>query len=160
MLQNEPVSRAPARSAAPSEKAAKAHEMSSLAEALKQQPGHAPILFRLAQLSEESGKPAEAIAHLKAILAQDPDNVEARLELGKVLFETGDITGSIQETNAILQRQPTNADALYNLGAVYANMGNTKQARRYWTELARSNPRSESARRVGTMLAQLPADAN
>jgi tetratricopeptide (TPR) repeat protein len=131
------------------------HERMFLAEALKKKPNHTPVLFRLAQISEKSGKHSEAAARLREILRFEPGNTDARLELGRVLFQTGDVQGAIEQTKWILDRHPDHADALYNLGAIYANLGNADHARRFWGRLLEAKPQSESAQRARTMLTQL-----
>jgi tetratricopeptide (TPR) repeat protein len=135
------------------------HEAKMLAEELKRKPGHVPVLFRLAQLSEESGHPQDAARYLREAVKQEPDNADARLELGKVLYETGDVAGSLDETKKILDKQPNQADALYNLGAVYANLGNADLARQYWQRLVQSSPDSESGKRAKESLGRLVAQA-
>jgi tetratricopeptide (TPR) repeat protein len=132
------------------------HEAIFLAEALKKKPDHTPVLLRMAQLSEESGKHTEAARNLREVLKREPANAEARLELGRTLFEAGDIQGAIEETKAILDRQPDHADALYNLGAIYGNLGNADLARQYWNRLIAEDPQTESAKRAKGMLGQLP----
>jgi len=134
----------------------KQHEAKALWAALKKKPNHAPILLRLAQISEEAGNYSEAARHLQEILLHEPKNVEARLELGRIFFEAGDVGGAIEHTNMILNRQPDHADALYNMGAIYANLGNAELARRYWNRLFAANPQSASAQQARTMMAQLP----
>jgi Flp pilus assembly protein TadD len=147
---------------APSSQAAsdnKQHEAIFLAEALKKKPNHTPVLMRMAQLSEESGKPTEAARNLREVVQREPANIDARLELGKTLFEAGDIEGAIEQTRAILDRQPDHADALYNLGAIYGNVGNAELAREYWGRLIAAKPQTESAQRAKRMMAQLPTTA-
>ncbi len=135
------------------------HEAKMLAEELKRKPGHVPVLFRLAQLSEESGHPRDAARYLREAVKQEPDNADARLELGKVLFETGDAAGALEQTKAILDKQPNQADALYNLGALYANLGNADLARQYWQRLVQASPDSESGKRAKESLSRLVAQA-
>ncbi len=135
------------------------HEAKMLAEELKRKPGHVPVLFRLAQLSEESGHPQDAARYLREAVKQEPDNADARLELGKVLFETGDVGGALEQTKKILDKQPNQADALYNLGALYANLGNADLARQYWQRLVQSSPDSESGKKAKESLDRLVAQA-
>lgn len=135
------------------------HEAKMLAEELKRKPGHVPVLFRLAQLSEESGHPRDAARYLREAVKQEPDNADARLELGKVLFETGDVAGAVDENKKILDKQPDQADALYNLGAVYANVGNADLARQYWSRLVQASPESESGKRARDSLGKLVAQS-
>ena len=135
------------------------HEAIFLAEALKKKPDHTPVLMRMAQISEESGKPTEAARNLREVVQREPANIDARLELGKTLFESGDIQGAIEQTKAILERQPDHADALYNLGAIYGNVGNAELARDYWSRLIAAKPQTESAQRAKRMMAQLPTTA-
>ena len=134
------------------------HEAKMLAEALRKKPQHAPVLFRMAQLSEAAGDHAKAADHLREILRQEPNNQEAQLELGKVLYQSGDVAGALEHTQAILKVSPNHPDALYNLGAIYGNLGNGRLAREHWDRLLAVSPKSESALRARSMLSQLPAE--
>jgi len=139
--------------------AVKRHEAMALQAELQKKPDHVPILFRLAQLDRESGKPAEAIVHLHRILELEPKNMDARLELGRDLYETGDVTGALSETNQILIENPRNVDALYNMGAIYANVSKPAVAREYWTRAVSSDPNSESGKRAAEGVARLGASS-
>ncbi len=132
-----------------------AHEAKALAVELKKKPDHTPILFRMAQLEREMGKPAEAANHLRQILTREPANQEARLELGRVLYETGDVQGAIEETNRLLTQNPKHVDALYNMGAIYGNLQKNELARQYWERAVASDPASESGRRAKDSLLRL-----
>src|SRR5690349_8134834 len=88
--------------------AARLHEAMALAAELEKKPNHVPILFRLAQLARENGKPAEGIPHLRKILEVEPKNTKARLELGRSLYDVGDVPAAIVETNRILVDDPKN----------------------------------------------------
>jgi tetratricopeptide (TPR) repeat protein len=133
----------------------KRHEALALQAQLQKKPNHLPILFRLAQLARETGKPAEAVPYLHKILEQEPKNTEARLELGRDLYDTGDVTGALDETNQILTENPKNVDALYNLGAIYANSNKPDAAREYWKRAAASDPASDSGKRAAQSLKRL-----
>ncbi|MBI3683712.1 MAG: tetratricopeptide repeat protein [Acidobacteria bacterium] len=149
-----PAHPAAAKETAPS-KADRIHEKISLEEQLKKNPGHAPILLRLAELSKESGKPDEAASHLRELLRNEPKNVEARLELGRTLYESGDVHGAIEQTKLVLEQDPGHVDALYNLGAIYGNLNQDAKAREYFTRAAAAAPDSESGRRAKESLKQL-----
>jgi cytochrome c-type biogenesis protein CcmH/NrfG len=131
------------------------HEQKMLEVELKRKPGHVPVLFRLAQLSEQSGHPQDAVRYLRDAVKQEPHNVDALLELGKVLFDTGDIGGAVDATKRVLEKEPSQPDALYNLGAVYANVGNADLARQYWQRLVQASPQSESGQRAKESLGRL-----
>lgn len=131
------------------------HELKMLQVELEKKPNHAPILLRMAQLSREMGKPAEAAADLRRLLGAEPGNVEARIELGRVLYDTNDVAGAITETNRVLEAHPKNVDAMYNLGAIYANLGKADLARQYWTRAAAADPESDSGRQAKSGLQQL-----
>ncbi len=133
------------------------HETLMLSEALKKKPQHAPVLFRMAQLSEQAGKYAEAAGQLREVLQSEPENMDAMLELGRALFYLGDVQGALDQTNSILKRQPDHADALFNLGAIYANLGNFDLARSNWNKLLTTSPHAEIAQQARTMLSKLPA---
>jgi tetratricopeptide (TPR) repeat protein len=124
-----------------------AHEKASLEEQLKKNPGHTPILMRLAELEQQGGNPAGAVPHLKAILEKDPQNEEARLELGRSLYDAGDVEGATKETKQLIADHPNNVDGLYNLGAIYANQNLFELARQYWTKAVQVAPQSDSGRK-------------
>jgi len=149
----------PASTKEPSAEKDNGHEAKMLGEALRKKPQHAPVLFRMAQLSEEAGDYAKAAEHLREILRHEPNNQEAQLELGKVLYQLGDVAGALEHTQAILKVSPDHPDALYNLGAIYGNLGNGRLAREHWNRLLAVSPQSESAMRARKMLSQLPAES-
>ena len=131
------------------------HELKALEASLKQNPGHAPILVRMAQVSMQLGNREQAIRHLQEAVASEPRNRDARLELGRALFESGDVEGAIRETKRLLEIDPYSTDGLYNLGAIYANLGQDDRAREYWTKAVSIDPDSEGAQRPRDALAQL-----
>ncbi len=131
------------------------HELKALDEELAKKPEHPPILLRMAQLSSELGKPADAISYLQRLVKADPKNVDGRLELGRLLFESNDVQGSMRETAKILEINPKQVDALYNMGAIYANLNNPATARTYWTRAVASDPGSDSGKRAREGLAKL-----
>ncbi len=131
------------------------HELKALQEELAKKPEHPPILLRMAQLSSELGKPADAISYLERLVKADPKNVDGRLELGRLLYESNDVQGSMRETAKILEINPKQVDALYNLGAIYANLNNAATARTYWTRAVASDPGSDSGKRAREGLEKL-----
>jgi cytochrome c-type biogenesis protein CcmH/NrfG len=131
------------------------HELRVLEDSLKQNPDHAPILLRMAQVSRELGKGEEALQHLREAVKVDPKNREARLELGRALFEAGDVEGAIRETEDLLKLDPSNTDGLYNLGAIYGNIGQEDRAREFWRKAVAIAPESESGHRARNALEQI-----
>lgn len=148
------ASPAPAQAAAPAPPNA-AHEKATLEEQLKKNPGHTPVLLRLAQLATEQSQPAEARKHLDAILKAEPGNTEALLELGRACYELNDVGCATSATEKILAVDPDHADALYNLGAIYANIGQTQKARQYWERAAQKAASTESGKKAAAALKQL-----
>jgi tetratricopeptide (TPR) repeat protein len=132
-----------------------AHEKATLEEQLKKNPGHTPVLLRLAQLATEQSQPAEARKHLDAILKAEPANTEALLELGRACYELNDVDCATKATEKILAVDPGHADALYNLGAIYANLGQNQRARQYWERAAQKADSSESGKKAAAALKQL-----
>jgi Tfp pilus assembly protein PilF len=145
----------PSSAAGPVAPTNRAHEKAMLEEQLKQKPGHAPVLLRLAQLATEDGQPAEARRVLEVLLKTDPSHLEARLELGRACYELNDLVCATAETEKILAVDPNHADALYNLGAISANSGQTEKARQYWRKAAQSAPSSASGKKASQALKQL-----
>jgi cytochrome c-type biogenesis protein CcmH/NrfG len=132
-----------------------AHELASLEEELRKNPGHVPILLRLAELSSSQGKASEAIKYLKQAVETDASNADARLELGRALYDTGDIAGATEQTLELVKRHPNNVDALYNLGAIYANQNKNDLARQYWNQAVTLEPTSDSGQKAKAGLSKL-----
>jgi tetratricopeptide (TPR) repeat protein len=131
------------------------HELKALEEELAKKPEHPPILLRMAQISSDLGKPADAISYLQRLVKADPKNVDGRLELGRLLYENNDVQGSMRETSKILELNPKQVDALYNMGAIYANLNNSATARAYWNRAVASDPGSDSGKRAREGLEKL-----
>ena len=146
---------AAANTSSPSPSVDSMHELIALEEDLKKKPEHPPILFRMAQLSSELGKTADAISYLQRLLKVDAGNTEARLELGRLLYQTNDISGAMRETSKILETNPKQVDALYNLGAIYANLNQPAVARTFWDRAVASAPDSDSGKRAEAGLQKL-----
>ena len=123
-----------------------ADDPSSLEAALEKNPGHSPILMRMAELARKQGDLGKAVEHLRQAIDAEPGNLDARLELGRALFETGDAKGALRETNEIIERDPNHVDALYNLGAIHANEKRPDLAVNYWSRAVASDSTSESGR--------------
>ena len=132
-----------------------AHERAALEEQLKQNPDHAPILLRLADLEQESGNSSAAVSYLKKVLAKDSQNEEARLELGRLLYDSGDVDGAIRETKQLLTDHPGQVDGLYNLGAIYANLNRFDLAKDYWSKAITTDAQSDSGRKAKAALDQV-----
>ncbi len=132
-----------------------AHEKASLEEELRKNPGHPPILLRLAELAASGGDSAAAIGYLKQVVAADGKNADARLELGRALHDSGDIEGALRETKQLVADHPANVDGLYNLGAIYANQNQSALARQYWNQAVAADPTSESGRKAQDGLTKL-----
>jgi len=152
-----PAATAPGLSSSPSgnPNADRIHELKALEQDLQKKPEHPPILFRMAQLSTELGKTADAISYLQRLLKVDGGNTEARLELGRLLYETNDVKGAMGETTKILEANPKQVDALYNLGAIYANLNQPAVARTFWNRAVASAPESDSGKRAAEGLQKL-----
>jgi tetratricopeptide (TPR) repeat protein len=131
------------------------HERAALEEELRKNPGHAPILLRLAELSRDQGKTGEAVSYLRQLLEADPSNGDARLELGRALYDSGDIEGALRETRQLLADHPGHVDGLYNLGAIYANQNQLDLARQYWRDAVATAPTSDSGRKAQDALQKL-----
>jgi tetratricopeptide (TPR) repeat protein len=147
------ASSAPASSGNPT--ADRVHELKALEQELAKKPEHPPILLRMAQISSELGKPADAIAYLQRLVKADPGNVDGSLELSRLLYENNDVQGSLRETLKILDTNPKQVDALYNAGAIYANLNNVALARTYWNRAVAAEANSDSGKRAREGLQKL-----
>lgn len=133
------------------------HEKIFLAEQLKRNPTHAPILLRMAQIERSEGDLAGARQHLEAAVAADPSQVDSRLELSLVCSELGDLAAAEQQNREVLRLSPDQADALYNLGAISANRGDFAQARTFWNHAMQAGKGTDSAAKAAAGLSRLGA---
>lgn len=136
-------------------RASSEHELVALASELEKNPGHVPVLLRMAQVSRDLSRTDEVTRYLREALAAEPENGEARLELGRALYESGDLAGALAETSRLVEEDPQNVDALYNLGAIYGNMMDDGQARKYWERAVALEPDSPSGRLAAQGLKKL-----
>ena len=121
------------------------HEKVFLTEQLRRNPGHTPILLRLAQIERSAGDLRAARERLEQAAAVDSKQVDVHLELGLVCWEMGDLAAAEKQNREVLRIEPGQPDALYNLGAISANRGDYKQAREFWLEAVRSGRNTDAA---------------
>src|SRR6516225_2399716 len=69
----------------------RAHEKVFLAEQLRRNPKHTPVLLRLAQIERQDGDLGGARRHLEEAVAADGSQADIRLELSLVCSELGDL---------------------------------------------------------------------
>jgi len=102
---------------------------SYLDQARKMAPEDLGMLQRVAVLSVETHKPAEAIAANEAIVRLKPDNVEAWLSLGDLYHEQGQPAKAEHAYQQVSQLDPANAyKTFFNLGALLENKPNMSDA--------------------------------
>ena len=134
-----------------------AHEKAFLAEQLRRNPGHTPILLRLAQMERSEGDLRGARQHLEQALAIDGRQVDIHLELGLVCWELGDFAAAEEHNRAVLRVDANQPDALYNLGAFSANRGNSRQAREFWLTAVRNGRNADAVDKSRNALERLKA---
>ena len=134
-----------------------AHEKVFLIEQLRRNPGHSPILLRLAQIEHREGDLRAARQHLKQAIAVDGKQGDVRLELGLVCWELGDFAAAEEQNRAVLRIDPKQADALYNLGAISANRGDASHAREFWSTAMRSGRNNDAAEKSRRAIERLEA---
>ena len=135
------------------------HEKVFLAEQLRRNPTHPPILLRLAQIERGEGNLRGAREHLEQAVVAEGKQVEIRLELGLVCGEMGDMAAAEEQNREVLRIEPGQPDALYNLGAIAANRGDVQSARAFWTEAVRRGRNSDAVEKSRQAIARLQAVA-
>jgi tetratricopeptide (TPR) repeat protein len=133
------------------------HEKVFLTEQLRRNPGHTPILLRLAQIERSQGDLRAAREHLEQAVTADGRQADVYLELGLVCWEMGDFAAAEEQNRAVLRIDPGQPDALYNLGAISANRGDAKQAREFWLNAVRSGRNTDAADKSRAAIARLEA---
>lgn len=133
------------------------HEKAFLAEQLRRNPKHTPILLRLAQMERAEGDLAGARRHLEEAIAGDGSQLDLRLELGLVCSEMGDLAEAEQQNQAVLRIAPGQPDALYNLGAIAANRSDERLARQYWMSAVASGRSNDAAAKALAGIERLQA---
>src|SRR5271165_5833527 len=100
-----------------------AHEKVFLSEQLRRNPGHSPILLRLAHIEHSEGDLHAARQHLEQAIVADGKQVDVRLELGLVCWELGDFAAAEEQNRVVLRIDPSQA-------RVVGYLRNVHQARR------------------------------
>jgi tetratricopeptide (TPR) repeat protein len=116
----------------------------------------------LATALQESGRPADAIAHYQRALQIRPDYAPAVNNLGIVRVAAGDLPGAISAFREQVRLQPQSAparqllgDALYDAGSERLERGDAPQAERLLRESLVYRPgRAETHNNLGIALAQ------
>ena len=111
-----------------------------LDEALELKNDYAAARFLLVFANDLAGNVQQAISEARQVLAADPRDVGALLQLGLLQYRTNDFTGAKATLERLLTVQANNADGRYMLGITEARLGNTSEALRLFTALAKENP--------------------
>ena len=116
----------------------------------------------LATALQESGRPAEAIAHYERALQIRPDYAPAVNNLGIARVAAGDLAGAIRAFREQVRLQPASTqarqllgDALYDAGSELLARGSAAEAERMLRESLSYRPgRAETHNNLGIALAQ------
>ena len=114
-----------------------------LVRAHKLAPDNADIIFLLARVSMSQNYFEDAIPLLESGLKVSPQRADLRAALGESFFMAGQAGKAIEEFQKLIQVDPTSKSYVF-LGLSYRNLGKFDEARKYFQEGLKKDPRDAS----------------
>ncbi|GAB4291366.1 MAG: hypothetical protein Kow0098_10560 [Ignavibacteriaceae bacterium] len=131
------------------------HKLEMLEKEVMKNPDDSAKVRELADFLAAAHRPDQAIEYYESILAKDSERIDILFSLSFIYFNKGDFSKAGELTKRILTIDPENVQAYYNTGAIAANIGNTDEARKIWTDIIENYPKSETKELAKNSLSQL-----
>ena len=120
-------------------------EISTLQQEVEESPQDTARVLRLARLLHDGHRLEEAASYYERYVALNGADRQAWLDLANCYAGLNKWHEALVATDALLQVVPGDLEATYNLGAIHANLGDSRRAREYWEQVARSGDTELSA---------------
>ncbi len=114
-------------------------------QVLEQEPEQVQVLFWLALIANQLGKPEESMAYYRRILELRPKDATAHSNLGVVLGHQGRMAEAIAHHRQALALMPSDGDAHYNLAVALYQTGQVEEAAFHYRQATELNPDHASA---------------
>lgn len=114
-----------------------------LVRAHKLAPENADIIFLLARVSMTQNYFEDAIPLLESGLKTSPQRADLRAALGESYFMAGQAGKAIEEFQKLIEVDPTSRSYVF-LGLSYRHLGKFDEAKKYFLEGLKQNPRDAS----------------
>lgn len=145
------------------ERAHAAHRGGRLAEAralyrdiLASEPTNTEVLYALAILAQQAGRPDVAVRRLQEALSHRPDFIEARIALGNSYLALGQLDQAARHFEQATALDPELAEAHNGLGLALQRQGRLEQALARYRRAIALRPRYAAAHNnLGTTLREL-----
>ncbi len=97
----------------------------------------------------------DAMVLYRKALEIDSTDLDVRTDYAACLNFMGDFEGAKKQLEKVLAQKPDHTVATFNLGVVFINLGQNREARRYWNKFLELDPGSPRAEEVRKMLLEL-----
>ncbi len=130
---------------------------------LKDDPKNADLLINLGNIYFSTHQFQTAADYYGKSLEVKPKNIPIRTQMASCLYYLGDVDGSLQQLTQATADDPKDANSLFNLGMIrWRGKKDSKGALAAWTQLLRTNPEMEPAKKaqVQKLMADVRAQQN
>ena len=121
-------------------------QLAELNTAVVKNPEDTLALREYADFLAASHKMDEAITHYEKILAKDNKRTDIYFSLSLIYYNKNDFIKAEDQNKKVLTYDQQNQMALYNIGAIAATQGNIEKARKFWDQVIKINPDSETGK--------------
>jgi tetratricopeptide (TPR) repeat protein len=111
-------------------------------DTVAKRPDNPRAHYTLAQLADEAGRSAEAIAHGEAAVRLLPEDATAHFNLAFSHAKAGQLEAALTHYERAARLKPESVDAQVNLGAVLVRLGRLDQAIGAYEKVTRAKPDS------------------
>jgi tetratricopeptide (TPR) repeat protein len=130
-------------------------KLSGLRTEIEKNPEDTVAIKEYADLLAASHKMDEAIIYYEKILERDKKRSDIYFSLSLIYFIKKDFVKAEDQNKKVLNYDLQNQMALYNIGAIAATQGDVDKAKKFWDQVIKINPQSETGRLAEESLAKL-----
>jgi tetratricopeptide (TPR) repeat protein len=130
-------------------------QLAELNTAVEKNPEDTLALREYADFLAASHKMDEAITHYEKILAKDNKRTDIYFSLSLIYYNKNDFIKAEDQNKKILSYDLQNQMALYNIGAIAATQGDMDKAKKFWDQVIKVNPESETGKLAKESLTKL-----
>jgi tetratricopeptide (TPR) repeat protein len=130
-------------------------KLSGLRTEIEKNPEDTVAIKEYADLLAASHKMDEAIIYYEKILERDKKRSDIYFSLSLIYFIKKDFVKAEDQNKKVLNYDLQNQMALYNIRAIAATQGDVDKAKKFWDQVIKINPQSETGRLAEESLAKL-----
>jgi tetratricopeptide (TPR) repeat protein len=99
--------------------------------------------------------PMQGISMIREVATKDSNNIYAQMSLGRASLMSNQIEKAVEYFKKVVSLQPNNMEAIFRVAEIAEQMGNKKEAIRWYTKLLPLTNRAEIKQDIETRIAEL-----